>query len=189
MSSFIVVEDPQGIWWDGAIVDEGRQRQLEARGVVLLPCIPDLFRKSGVGGFHKRSWGAGFPINPTRPGIVAPLTLFCSQHFNMMHWAFRVAMEPGHLEKVKNGDKAVFDGAFIRFIGDASQANPNKCTLTPVVSPDFATFDERMLVDDGFIIRGSSTCSFSGDGHYGFALYGTARGLRIVWAAATQSAT
>jgi len=187
MTSYIVVEDPQGTWWEGAIVDEGRQRQLEARGVVLLPCIPDLFRRSGVGGFHKRAWGAGFPIDPIKPAIVAPLVLYCTQHFNALHWAARVALDEAHLEKVKNGDKAVFDGAFIRFIGDSSQANPNKCTVAPNVIANMSELDDRTLVDDGFILRGSSIASFSSDGHYGFALYGTARGLRIVWAAATQA--
>jgi hypothetical protein len=187
LTDYIVVEDPTGEWWEGALVDEGRQRQLEARGVVLLPVLPDLFRRSGVGGFHKRAWGAGFPLNASRPGISAPLTIYCSQHFTTMHWAARVAMLPECLEKVKNGDRAVFDGAFVRFIGDASQANPNKCTLNPTVTPDLATLDERTLVDDGFILRGTSEVSFPGDGHYGFALYGTARGLRVVWAAASQA--
>lgn len=186
--NWIVVEDPTGEWWEGALVEESRCRQLESRGVVLLPVLPDLFKRSGVGGFHKRAWGAGHPLHPSRPSIAAPLMLFVSESFEHVHWAARLALDPAYLERVKAGEKGIFASGFLRFVGDASQSNPTKCTLMPTKEADLSKLDDRTLVEDGFIIRGDSRVNFPGDGHYGFAFYGTALGLRVVWSAVSQAA-
>lgn len=185
--NWLVVEDPTGEWWEGALVEESRKAQLEARGVVLLPVLPDLFRRSGVGGFHKRAWGAGWPVLPARPTIVAPLTLYCSASFAFVHWAARVMPSSEQYERIENSEKGVIQG-FLRFIADASQAIPNKAGCQPVVECDLSTLDNRTVQERGFIVRGSAKVSIPGDGHYGFALYGAAAGLRVVWAAASQSA-
>lgn len=185
--SFIVVEDPNGEWWDGALVEEGRKAQLEARGVVLLPVIPDFFRKSGVGGYHKRAWGGGWTLNNTRPTMVAPLTVFCVHGFEVMYWAARVIAEPEYVERVEKDERGVFSG-FVRFVNDSSQVNPNKCGVSPRDFVEMSTLDKRTFSEGGFILRGAVRVSIPQDGHYGFALYGTAPGLRIVWAAASQAA-
>lgn len=186
MTDWIVVEDPLGEWWEGALVDEGRKRQLESRGVVLLPCLPDLFRRSGVGGFHKRAWGAGLSVNGSQPRTVAPLTVYCSPEFHGMYWAARLIPEPPMVDRIMNDERNVFQG-FLRFIADASQANPNKLGVTPRNVFDLGTLDKRHYVQGGFIIRGDATLTVPGEAHYGFALYGTAPGLRIVWMAASQA--
>ncbi len=185
--NFIVVSDPTGDFWEGSLVDDARARQLESHGVILLPVIPDLFRSSGVGGFHKRSWGAGWSLNTSAPRMIAPLTMYCSKDFSVVHWRARLIPEDGFLALLQKGEPELLTGS-LRISGDPSQANPNKISLTPKEVIDIRTLTEKQLVDGGFNIGGSATARVPQDAHYGLALYGFAPGLRVAWAAVSQAA-
>ncbi len=97
---YIVVEDPENSYWEGALVDEQRAGQLRARGVALLPCLPDMFRRSGVGGYARRAWGAGWPLDSAVPRMVAPLTVYLAPEAGThVYWLARLVCDQELLEK------------------------------------------------------------------------------------------
>lgn len=187
MTQFIVVEDRTGEWWEGALVDQARARQLEAKGVVLLPVVPDLFKRSGVGGFTKRAWGSGWMLDSLHPRVVCPLTMFCAQQYTKLSWAAKVIPTPEMLKKLERNVPELLQG-FIKIAADAGQAIAYKAGVSP--TEDFLVKDltAKKLTEDGaFILRGTAKLSLPADAHYGFALYAMATGLGVVWLAASQS--
>jgi hypothetical protein len=199
--SYIVVDrwtnnriDPTclGEWWEGALVDDARARQLEARGVVLLPVIPDLFSKSGVGGFHKRSWGSGWQLDTLAPRIICPMTMFCSTRYTTLNWVTKIILSVDLLDRLKqqanSADPSNVLWGFLKICPDSSQAIPSQLGLVPkndVFIKDLAVSD---LTEDGaFVVRGTAKLSVPSEAHYGFGLYAMAPGLRVVWAAISQS--
>lgn len=180
MSVYIVAWDPKGEWWDGAVVTEKERNLLEARGVVLLPVQPEMFKLSGVGGFHKRSWGAGWPTTSQTPRFVAPLTLYATTECRTIHWAARLVVEPS---RDRNGS------GFLRLAPDGGQANPLKASLSfvdgQVGEVRGAALGDKPDADGGWTVRGSATLGIPQDGHHGFGLYGHMDGVAVAWAAAS----
>lgn len=177
----VVVWDPEGKFWEGALVDYQLAKSLHPSGVVTLPCVPDLFRLSGVGGYAKRSWGAGIPLDSMAPQLVAPLTIFCQPEVRGMTWAARLVPD---VRADGRSPKGKLDG-MVRFASDSAQRTPSRGAFVeigerPVMVRDFGEADEH----GGWTIGGKGHLSLQGEGHYGFALYATAPGFRVVWLAA-----
>jgi hypothetical protein len=187
-AKWIVVYDPRGEWWEGSLVDQKRAQSLQARNVVLLPVFPDLFKRSGVGGYHKRAWGAGWSLDSSMPRTVSPMTIYCAKDLPMLHWAARLLPEPSFLEALNGAEEntALLNG-FIRIVSDGSQIIAAKCGLLAEKYVDMRDLKKDQLVDGAFNLRGSAKVTIPGDGHYGFALYGYAPGLRVLWSAVSQS--
>jgi hypothetical protein len=185
--SHVVAWDPQGEFWEGAIIDHATSRQLDsrARGLVSLPCVPDLFRHSGVGGYAKRSWGAGIPLDTMSPSLVAPITLFCVPDVRGLTWRARLVPD------IRADGREVPRGSgrhegMVRFSADSGQRTPVKGSYTevderPVLMREFGEPDAW----GGWTIGGQGHVSISGEGHYGYSLYATAPGYRVAWVAAT----
>jgi hypothetical protein len=175
----IVVEDPKGEYYEGSLVTEQRAAQLRARGVAMLPVDPQLFKLSGAGGYFKRSWGAGWPLDTPYPVMAAKMILYCDQTHLQLHWLARLAPQ----EDGKNLGAA--HGA-LRLAADTGQ-RANNMKLTPVGMP----VDVRLLGEPdergGWTVGGLSRIATPGDGHYGLALYGNAPGLTLLWAAVTNT--
>lgn len=184
---YVVVEDRSGEWWEGSLVDGTRARQLEARGVVLLPTIPDLFRVSGVGAYHKRAWGAGLKLDRMTPRHVSPMTIYCSKEFTALHWRARLIPEPDLLEKLNGEGEVVSPDGFLRIIYDPSQPLPYKLGLMSNEMVDARSLTKNQLKDGGFDIGGVAKINAPGDAHYGVALYGMMSGLRVAWSAVSQA--
>jgi hypothetical protein len=185
--SYIVVEDRTGDWWEGALVDDVRGRQLESRGVVVLPVVADLFKKSGVGGFHKRAWGAGWTIDSLTPRIVCPLTMFCAQSLNRLNWVAKVIPSEELLGTLKREVPELVQG-FVKICADSSQSISYRAGVTPDVELMLKDLTPKNLTDDGaFILKGTAKLSLPSDAHYGFGLYTMGSGLRVVWSAISQS--
>ena len=181
---WIVVEDVTGDWWTGAVVDAVRAKQLEARGVALLPVVPDLFRTSGVGGFHYRPWGSGISLATSVPRMAAPLTLYGVQELTMLHWKARLVPDAELLKRVEAGETGVFDGQ-LKIASDSSQALVDKMGLVDSAPVEARTLDKRHLSNGGFVVGGQAPARVPGPAHYGVALYGAMRGMRVAWAAAS----
>ncbi len=177
-NSWVVVHDPEGKFWPGAVVDALRANQLRPRGVALLPVVPQLFKLSGVGGYAKREWGAGWPMDEAVPRIHSPLTMYCVGEHTKFHWLARLVADQ------RFGAGATFDGS-LRLAADHNQPNPLKVGLAP--DPTRPSVDMRALgapdVRNGWTVGGHATAKVPQDGHYGFGLYGSAPGLRVAWAA------
>jgi hypothetical protein len=180
---YIVVYDATGEWDEGSLVDGNRCRQLEARGVILLPVEPRLFHV-GNGGYAKRSWGAGYPLDFPTPRMTAPLAIFCTKEFLQLNWRLRLVCAPEVIERVRAGEK--LDG-ILRLAPDTGQPMPHYATYAstekPIAIRELGVPDE----DGGWTLGGSGKLNFPSDAHYGFAFYGTAPGLRVAWAAASTT--
>jgi hypothetical protein len=181
--SRIVVWDPEGEYWEGALVDETRARVLEARHVVTLPVDASLLKRGGVAGYHRRSWGAGWPLDHFTPRMACPLTMFVDQAHRTVDWVARLALDPG-----KPGAKPEDLMGQLRLVGDGAQGGADHASLTP----NTPAVDVRTLAvaDEwgGWTVGGRCTMHAPADRHYGFSLYGTAPGLRVLWAAVSLTA-
>lgn len=185
---WIVVEDPKGDWFDGALVDATRAQQLAARGVTLLPVLPGYFRSSGVGGFFKRGWGSGHPLSRDNSAMHCPILLYLETqrpgigskiNQSIVHWRARVVGE-------KDGRRL----GQLRLVADTAQATAQNAHIAQGLAKpvDFAQVgapDER----GGWTVGGEVQLNVPMSGHYGFALYGTGPGLRVTWAAASVTLT
>lgn len=76
MNNKIVVWDPKGDYWEGSLVDDATARIVQTRGGAVLPTTPEHFKRSGCGGFFKRAWGAGWPLDYAAPKLCCPMVLF-----------------------------------------------------------------------------------------------------------------
>lgn len=181
---FIVVHDPKGEYWEGSIVDANRARQLIAHRSVVLPVAPTLFHV-GNGGYSKRAWGAGYPIGFNVPRMLCPLALFCTKEFTKVNWAARLVVEDELLERVKRGEK--LEG-MLRFAADTGSPTPHYATYSSEEKPLLINALGKPDVEGGWTIGGSGKINIPIEGHYGFALYGMAPGIRVQWSAAALSA-
>jgi hypothetical protein len=188
---WIVVEDPRQKWCEGSLVNSERRRQLSAKGILLLPVCPEMFRSSGVGGYFRRSWGSGYPLPGNVPMYVCPVTLAMdatrtqrldvgvAQVMVRVHWVARIAP----LE----GSSAGRLGQ-IRLASDSSQqlsrhapAVPNKSTVIDL--GQLGEPDKR----GGWTVHGSMLATPPMPGHYGFGLFGMGAGFAVRWIAASAT--
>ena len=186
---YVIVEDPKGEYWEGSLVDPVTAHRLGQRNVILLPVVPDLFRLSGVGGFSKRAWGAGWSLDTPAPKHVTPLTMFCAnvqdsgrQVCNVIRWVARLQHDDTAIQALKDGQK--LQGS-VRLVPDGNQRCMHRLGMSQKESP--VDFSQYNAVDDrgGWTVGGMATASIPADDHYGFALYGRAPGVRVLWVAAS----
>jgi hypothetical protein len=182
---WIVVEDPTDTYWEGAHVDAIRAAQLRARGVALLPVVADVLVRAGVGGYHKRGWGAGWSLTTTIPRIASPMSMYCVKEMSKIHWCARLVLEPEYLIKLREG--VLLEG-HLRVASDYGQPFPSKAGVNPEDVVDIRQLTEKQLGHhDGFLVGGTAKVSIAQDGIHGFALYGVAPGFRIAWSAISQA--
>lgn len=182
--NYIVVEDPDGEYWEGAVIPAGKAKMLEARGVIALPYEPSLAH-IGNGGFMKRSFGGGFPLESRTPRMNAPLTLWLNKSFPWLTWCARLMPDDSIIERVRAGEK--LEG-ILRFSADSQMPTAHVATLSSKQHP--LTIKQLGALDDldGWIIGGSAKVNLSQENHYGFGLYGMAPGVRVIWLAAATAA-
>ncbi len=176
--NYIVVEDPENQYFEGSLVEAQRAEQLQQRGVAVLPVVPDLFKKSGAGGFFKRAWGSGWPLDALYPKMTAQMALFCDPIYKQMNWRARLVASPEFLAM----DPVSRQGQ-LQLVADTSQRTPFNASCVPIDRPvvirELGAPDAR----GGWVIGGRATIAVQTEGHYGFSLYGHAPGLRVLWAA------
>jgi len=183
----IVVFDPKGDYWEGALVDEHTAMVLNARGAVVLPTSPELFRISGIGGFMKRSWGSGIVFDYPTPRVIAPLSIYVTPELRTLTWAARLIREPGSEDRNVIGQ--------LRLVSDSAQPSS---TQGGVGAHELSSRDGRFAnviniqeiqPDEAgnLIARGVSRVVASAPGISGVGLYGTGQGVRLLWAAVSLS--
>jgi hypothetical protein len=181
---YIVIEDPDGSYWEGSVIPGQLAKSLEARGVVSIPFEPSLSHV-GNGGFAKRSWGAGYPLDYATPRMVAPLTLYCNKSFLKLTWRARIMPEEQLIERVREGER--LDG-MLRFASDTGAPTAQVATISSKENPLLIRQLPNLDDYDGWIIGGTAEVNVVQEGHYGFALYGMAPGVRVIWVAASTAA-
>lgn len=195
IEKWIVVEDMTGEFWEGSLVDENLKRKLTGRRMAMLPVMPSLFTASGVGGFHKRSWGSGWPLDAASPKFFSPLTIFCTRDLNSMHWAAKLVLSPaGRARLEANADTALIGS--LQLAPDSGQHNANRIGLAPKGDGSASFIAARSLKladmnddDSSFYVGGEMVVSVPTNGHYGVALYGHMPDVRVAWAAVSQVGT
>jgi hypothetical protein len=174
----IVVWDPKGEYWEGSLVDEARARQLSLRDAVVLPTNAALHAVSGVGGYAKRAWGSGWPLDFAAPKNFCPLTLFVpAGDGTTLYWAARLMpMSPG---------ARPLDGS-IRIAADSTQHNPYRLGLIQD-GVHKASVETRELKDvdaqGGWCVGGRVKARAPMEAHYPLSLHGAMPGARVVWVA------
>lgn len=176
----LVVWDPKGDYWEGSLVDESTERALAAHGAVTLPVDSALFGQSGVGGYARRSWGAGWPLDTRVPQAACPLTLFIPMDHRVLHWRARLVLDARHPTGPLEG--------ICSFMPAASRAGTARAGYSPDRSPYSAR--ELGFGDDpqrGWTVSGKGTVGVAMDGYYEFAFYGSMPGVSVAWLAASTT--
>lgn len=178
----VVIWDPTGEYWEGSLVDDRMERVLVERGVVALPVDQESMRRNGVGGYAKRSWGAGWPLDFASPRLSCPLTVFVREGASRVDWALRLVPDERVAGAAKEGN-AQLQGT-LRIVGDPGQDHARVATLSLSEQPiDGAAMRRPLDADGGWTFRGGGGVRPGSDGFYGFGLYGLMPGARAAWAA------
>lgn len=185
---WVVVDDPAGDWLEGSVVDANRAQQLRARGTCVLPFDPGLARQCGVGGYMRRGWGAGYPIDSSLPRMHCPLTVFTTPDKSSIHWAVR--LEPS--KEVRDQVRALLSQqdapddtgilGSIQLAADPSQPLQVRAGLEHAGSPVHMSSLGRPDERGGWTVVRHAQAIFAASGAYGFGIYGWAP-LRVAWAA------
>jgi len=182
-NTHVVVDDPEGIYYVGSLVDASRARQLSTRGVTVLPFAAPMMKLSGAGGYVLRSWGAGWPLDDLHPAMTSQLLLYVDPSCRVLHWRARVS-------PAENApwltDGTVPQGS-LRIAADSSQRAPNAARLVPQDSPVDVSRLGRPDSRGGWIVGGKASVACGVAGHLGLAIYGGAPGMRLLWAAVSTT--
>lgn len=189
----IVVWDPKGEWWQGGVVDPARARALAAEGVVMLPVRRQLLESNGaLGGFFFRAWGSGWPLQPGPYRMVCPLALRVRavetaqvDPPTTLSWVARLV--PGDDVELHEDGRYVGQG-IVRLAFDSAQPGAFGGGVSPT---DKSAVDVAQLgkpdANGGWTIRGEALLTPVSDMTVGLGLYCSAPGLRVAWAAVSQS--
>lgn len=177
----IVVWDPEGKYWEGSLVSDATSDRIKGRGGATLPVDPALFQLSGVGGYFKRSWGAGWPCEHSIPKMFCPMTLFITPEHRILHWVARIVPDENHAHQAES--KGIDGPGTLTIMSYTARAN----TYTAPVTPETQVQQLRLLgaTDKlgGWTVGGRAIANPSVEGNHAFALYGAAQGIRVAWAA------
>jgi len=188
----IVVWDPAGEWWEGALVPEPEQaRELARRGACLLPVVPQLLSAASDAGFFKRAWGKGVALATGGPMPLCPLGLYAVHDMHYLHWAARL-VPTADVERREDGSHKLV--GMLALVPDGTQrggfqaqlegADRSRVDLSLLGPPDEA---------GGWTVGGYARVRQMNDAKVCVCLHGAAMGaraqLRVAWAAVTQTAS
>jgi hypothetical protein len=192
MNYHVVVWDPRGEFAEGSIVQGEQAHQIQTYGAETLPVMPDLFRHHGIGGYMRRGWGSGWPLDHSVPKMTCPLSLYIPGNIGatqtatepsrdaLVHWCAR--LEPAS-KLVKS-----FTGVF-RFASDPSQPCANFCGFAEQWDPRPIAELGPVDAHGGWVLRGRAKFRPTAEGVFAFAFYAAAVDLRVTWAAVSLTAT
>lgn len=178
----IVVWDPEAAYWEGSLVGDSVVTSIRGRGGVALPVDPELFKVSGVGGYFRRGWGAGWPCDHGTPKMFCPMSIYTTPEHRLLHWAARLVPDERHEANLRNG---IQGPSTITIMSYPARANTYAAPVTPQqgLKPlrELGPMDAR----GGWNLVGHVYANPSVEGNHAFALYGAANGLRVAWTALT----
>jgi hypothetical protein len=174
----VVVDDPIHDYWDGAVISSAEAVAINARGGCTLPLLAEQLQVSGAGGYVKRSWGGGLPLDMRAPAIVAPLALHCEPRIRGLVWRARLVRDTIHPVAQPDGR--------VRFTGDTGRRGTHGAIYQELEkSSGLVREFPRPDAQGGWTIGGAGSVSAAIEGMCGFALYACAPGLRVLWVAAS----
>lgn len=179
--NFVVINDPDANYWQGAIIERNTAHVLERRGVIMLPCEPELISKGALGGFYFRSWGSGYPLQ-TSQSMGCPMAIYCEPQYTKLHWkACIIVPEKTRAEGLTgtlalandNTQQGIVCGGIVGPMGVDSVID-----LSRLKEPD---------KNGAHIIGATISASCDRPGIHALCLYGYGRGARVAWVAITQT--
>ena len=178
MAHYIVTEDKSGKLRQGEVITVA-QSQVLTDGVSTMPVNRELLEIGAISGYFRRDYGKGLLLSDVGPAIACKLALYVSPVFKFIHWSARIAV----------AIKADIDkGGSLRLVADSSQGLAAASVgSTSITAYPFSRITEDMIIDGGCVIQGTARLSVNEEGTYGFGLYGSGRGVRVLWAAITQT--
>jgi hypothetical protein len=187
----IVVWDPDGEWWEGALVPEPEQaRALAQRRVCLLPVVPQLLQASADAGYFRRAWGKGVALPTGGHGPLCPLSLYAVHDMHYIHWAARLT-PTADIERMPDDSLRLV--GMLRLVPDGMQRGGFQAQLEGA-ERDKVDFSLLGPPDEqgGWTVGGTARIRQAIDAKACVSLHGSAMGarpqLRVVWAAITQTA-
>ncbi len=184
----VVVHDPRNEYWEGGLVDAETASVLRARRVVTLPIEPELVRRSAIGGYFRRSWGSGWPVGTKIPKMHCPMVLFVAKGDGLhnLHWAARLVPESAEVTRLI-GEGGHLTGS-LQLTGDSGQPGTSSGGFLPGPGARVDVSQIGQLdADEGWTVYGTGIMEAPVDEIFACALYGAATGLRVAWAAVSQS--
>lgn len=177
----VVVWDPEGKYWEGSLVGPEVATLIRGRGGAALPTDPELFAVSGVGGYMRRGWGAGWPLDAMAPRSFCPLALYVTPEHRALHWAARLVADEGHLAAAR--ERGIDHPGSIQIMSYSPRSNTFKVSITP--RTEVVKIAGLGKADDlgGWTIGGHAVAHPAMEGVAAFALYGSGAGVRVAWAA------
>jgi hypothetical protein len=177
----VVAWDPEGIFWEGAVVEDLDVGRIRARGGVTLPCAPETFTLAGFSGYARRSWGSGWPLEGNTPKLISPIAIFApGDPHRRLHWAARLVPAAEVAPEMRTGvlRLAATEAYWNQHRAVVSEGNAqrNLVQVSEIGKPD-----ER----GGWTVGGSCFLHVQGPGNYGLGIYGFAPGMRLAWLAVT----
>lgn len=189
----VVVWDPSGEYWEGALVPPETGRVLQARAVATLPVEPRLLRRSAVGGYFRRSWGSGWPIGTAVPKMACPMMLHVvpgDGPLTALNWCARLVpdSEESAYEIAERIEKGGHLTGALRLCADTGQQLVSSggfgSTPTTAIAVDKLGKPDA---NGGWTVGGKATIQTMTGGHFGCALFGMMPGIAVAWAAVSQS--
>lgn len=177
---WIVVEDPEREYAEGALVATTINHKLMSREACTLPVSIAFMRRGGVAGYMRRGYGAGAFLTD-QPKMLSAFALFSTRGAHILHW--RARLIPTAETKTRILANQSLDGS-IRVIADSSQGGHIAGVAAAsgsVQARQLGSLDGR----GGWTVGGEAPTQFAIDGFYGLSIYGAMSGVRVAWAAAS----
>jgi hypothetical protein len=176
---YVVVDDPRGEWRDGSLVKRSTAAVLASRGLALLPLTPGLLH-AGCGGYVKRAWGSGVPLDFGTPRLTCPISIFGTALARHLRWAMRLVAGAEVLERIRLGQP--FEGT-VHVSADTSQRGCLVAGVRQVEPPMNARALGPADEEGGWTLEGAAECALADAGVYGLGVFGAMPGVRVAWLA------
>lgn len=178
MEHHVVVFDPTGEYWEGAVVGPGPAQLINQRGGVAIPADPAMFAVSGIGAFCKRAWGSGWAADHSTPRQYAPVAMYLMKEHRIVHWAAKLVPDA----RFADAAEGITSPAALTIAATPPRGNLLTAPITPRTQP-VRLRDLGPAKDGGWIVRGNAFMNVAAEGAHGFSLYGGGGAFRVAWLA------
>jgi hypothetical protein len=180
----IVVWDPTGRHHEGELIGRQQAVLLANKGIAMLPIDPSLLRRSGAGGWIKRSWGAGAEPLSSRRFCLVTICISASASAKALYWKARLV----RIAEPANGQEASTPRGTLTLSADSSQPG---ISSTVGVGQESPPVHLHMLgaADkyNGWTVGGKLRLNASREGFLGLSFFSVASGVKVRWLAVSQA--
>lgn len=175
--SEMVLFDPQGTYWEGALVSGDVARVIRSNRGATIPIDTDLLNLNAVAGYYSRSFGGGIKPSTAVPARICPMLLYTVPPGTVLNWRLRLQAVEGEQPT-----------GSLRIVTDSSQRNAyagglNAGEGSGVAFGQLGDPDQFGGWEVGNQMRISPV-----EGYLSLMVYGAGTGVRISRATVSQTA-